>query len=191
MRKTSIALRFAASLVLIAYPVYGMADQSDAVTSEPSTLPKIKTSKGLYYPDRAKLLGQEGKVIVAFDIAENGQATNSSLVFSDNNLFVKPSMDFVASLSLELPKTESGTEIRQARYRIGFVFCLPPSSLDDTFAVPVIPVVVSGSRIPGAPVRNPPATGASGQCTKVLDLPRRCSAHDKRCLISIMTPSDN
>lgn len=172
MRKASIALRFAASVLLIAYPLYGMADQSDAVTSQPSPLPKIKSGGALYYPDAAKVRGLEGQVIVAFDIDEKGRARNTALVFADSQLFVKPSMDYVASLSFELPKTENGTEIRQSRYRVGFVFCLPPSSLDDTFAVPVMPVIVSASRIRGAPVQNPPISGATGQCAKVPEPPK-------------------
>jgi TonB family protein len=150
-----------------------MADPADAVTSQRSPLPKIKNSGGLYYPDVAKLRGMEGKVIVAFDIDGNGRAKNASLVFSDSQLFVKPSMDYVATLSFELPKTENGAEIRLPRYRVGFVFCLPPSSLDDSFAVPVMPVIVSGSRIRGAPVQNPPSSGATGQCAKVPELPKR------------------
>jgi TonB family protein len=167
MGKSVWAWRFVSSFILIAAgSLAGMAGESGTAPTPPPALPKIKASKALIYPDKALRLGLEGKVVIAFDIDAQGRAMNSSMVSSDDDLFVKSSLDFVAGLYFDLPKDEHGAEMRQARYRIGFVFCLPPSSLDDSFAVPVWPIIVSASRIRGSPVRNPPAKGATGQCAK-------------------------
>jgi hypothetical protein len=50
---------------------------------------------------------------------------------------------------------------RYQRYHIGFVFCIPPSDLVETFGIAALPVTISTNRIPGSPIRNPPAAGAT------------------------------
>jgi hypothetical protein len=41
---------------------------------EKQTLPPVKSSKGVYYPEPAKRVGLEGKVLVAFDQSRFPQA---------------------------------------------------------------------------------------------------------------------
>jgi TonB family protein len=152
-------------LFFLAFPVGGLADQFDSAATKPPPLPKLKSvGKGVAYPDAAKRVGVEGKVIIGFDIAADGRAINISLVSSDDTVFEKPAMELLRSATFELPKRADGAIIHETRYRAGFVFCLPPSSLDDNFPMPVIPIVISSTRMRGSPIRNPPPAGATGQC---------------------------
>ena len=150
--------------IILAFPIRGLADHSDSAAASQPPLPKMKSTKGLYYPDGAKRVGAEGKVIIGFDIAADGRATNIALISSDGKIFEQPSMELLKSATFELPKGNDGQDIHEARYRLGLVFCLPPSSLDDTFPMRVIPIVVSSTRLRGSPVQNPPASSATGQC---------------------------
>src|ERR1700733_9726193 len=123
----------AAISIILAFPIGGLADEADSTAARQPPLPKMKIGAGIYYPDAAKRLGIEGKVIIGFDIATDGRATNVSLVSSDDTIFEKPAMDLLKSATFELPKGENGEVIHETRYRLGMVFCLPPSSLDDHF----------------------------------------------------------
>jgi TonB family protein len=167
MNNRSLTSWLAAISILLFFSI-ASADQPDATPPKELPFPKLKSLGGGYYPDAAKARGVEGKVIIGFDIAANGRATNIGVVYSDDRVFEKMSMDILKSAIFELPKDEDGQVIHESRYRLGFVYCLPPSSLDSTFPMRVLPpVVVSGSRIRGSPVRNPPAAGATGQCAEV------------------------
>jgi TonB family protein len=167
MKNRPIRLRLAAISILLLFSI-ASADQPDATPPKELPFPKLKPGKPFFYPDAAKARGVEGKVIIGFDIDANGRATNISMVYSDDRVLEKGPMDFLKSAVFELPKGEDGHVIHESRYRLGFVYCLPPSSLDVTFPMRVLPpVVVSGSRIRGSPVRNPPAAGATGPCAKV------------------------
>ena len=73
--------------IILAFPMGGLADQQDSAAARQPPLPKMKSSKGLYYPDAAKRVGAEGKVIIGFDIAANGRATDISLISSDDKIF--------------------------------------------------------------------------------------------------------
>lgn len=157
----------AAMSIVLAFPIGSLADQPDSAAARQLPLPKVKSSKGIYYPAPALRVGLEGTVVIGFDIAANGRATNIALISSDDKVFEQPSMELLKSATFELPKGTDGQDIHEARYRLGLVFCLPPSSLDDTFTMRVIPIVVSSTRIRGSPVRNPPAPGATGWCAKV------------------------
>lgn len=144
------------------------ADEPAEASPPHLTLPKIASRQGIHYPDAARVRGLEGKVLIAFDITPEGRPTNGALIDSDDDLFTKAATEYLANLRFEVPHgdTVPGSSF-VGRYRIGFVFCLPPSSLDDTFAVPAVPIVISGFRIPGSPIKHPPPPGASGQCSKV------------------------
>lgn len=167
MTKPWLVTCLAVISILMAFTSGVLADQPESEAARQSPLPKIKIDRGLAYPDAAKRLGAEGKVILGFDIAADGRATNISLVSSDDPIFEKPAMDLLKVATFELSKAENGELIHETRYRLGLVFCLPPSSLDDTFPMRVIPIVVSSTRIRGSPIRNPPARGAVGQCARV------------------------
>jgi TonB family protein len=161
---------FATSLLVLLtgiapiYPLGGVADEFQNAGSEKQTLPPLKSSKGIYYPEAAKRVGLEGKVLVAFDIVADGRADNLSIVFSDDSAFESAAKEYTSGLRFEVPSNWANSESRYQRYHIGFVFCIPPSSLVGTFGVAASPVTISTNRIPGSPIRNPPTAGATGAC---------------------------
>jgi TonB family protein len=135
-------------------------------------LPKIRSwGKVAYYPDAAKRRGAEGKIIVAFDIDPSGVTRNIALVWSDGGWFDRMSLEQVAGLRFDLSQDPSA-RTRYARFRMGFVYCLPPSDIDESFGVDVATVIISGSRIAGAGPAPPPA-GATNQCARTPGSSRR------------------
>jgi TonB family protein len=146
------------------YPMRGVADESPNATSEEQTLPPLKSSKDIYYPEAAKRAGLEGKVLVAFDIIADGHVANLSIISADEGVFENAAKQYISGLRFEVPGNWANSDRRYRRYHMGFVFCIPPSSLVAAFGVPASPVTISTNRIPGSPVRNPPIAGATGVC---------------------------
>ena len=149
--------------LILGYAASGSADDAGMGASHS---PIIESDRGSSYPEEARRLGLEGTVMLAFDIAANGKAVNTAVVFTDENLLVKPAMEQLAEIRFQRPHSVPGSS---GRYRIGFVFCLPPSGLSDTFAVPALSYVIAASRFPGSPVRNPANSRSSGKCAKPLE----------------------
>jgi TonB family protein len=147
------------------YPISGVADEFPGETTEQQTLPPFKISKVPYYPDAARRDALEGKVLVAFDIVPSGRAAHVAVIFSDQPAFEKTAMEFMANTVFEVSSTWATSKDRFQRYHMGFLFCIPPSGLVDTFGIAASPVTVSASRIPGSPIRNPPTPGATGRCS--------------------------
>jgi TonB family protein len=162
----SSATRLVALLIAIAliYPLRGVADEPLSTVSEQQILPPIKSSKGFYYPDAAKRVGLEGKVLVAFDIGADGRVANLAMLFSDESAFENTAKEYMSGLRFEVPSNWASSAGRYQRYHIGFVFCIPPSDLVGTFGIAASPVTISTNRISGSPIRNPPAAGATGTC---------------------------
>jgi TonB family protein len=150
--------------IALIYPQRGIADEPLSTASEQQLLPPIKSSKGLYYPDAAKRVGLEGKVLVAFDIVADGRVANLAIIFSDESAFENTAREYMSGLRFEVPSNWASSASRYQRYHIGFVFCIPPSDLVGTFGVAASPVMVSTNRISGSPIRNLPAAGATGPC---------------------------
>jgi TonB family protein len=150
--------------IALIFSVRGFADESQSAALESQTLPPLKSSKSLYYPETAKRDGLEGKVLVAFDIVADGHAANLAILFSDDPSFENTARQYISGLRFEVPSNWANSEGRYARYHIGFVFCIPPSSVVGTFGVAASPVIVRTNRITGSPIRNPPVAGATGPC---------------------------
>jgi TonB family protein len=144
---------------------------SPGVVSEKQTLPPFKSSKVIYYPETAKRAGLEGKVIVAFDIVAGGRVANLSVIFSDDGVFENTAKEYMSGLRVDIPSDWAKFQGHYERYHTGFVFCIPPSSLVETFGIAAWPVTISTNRIPGSPIRNPPAVGATGSCARYQTAP--------------------
>jgi TonB family protein len=162
----SSATRLVALLIAIVliHPQRGLADELLSTASEQQILPPVKSSKGIYYPDAAKRVGLEGKVLVAFDIAADGRVANLAILFSDESAFENTAREYMSGLRFEVPGSWASSASRYQRYHVGFVFCIPPSDLVGTFGIAASPVTISTNRISGSPIRNQPAAGATGPC---------------------------
>jgi outer membrane biosynthesis protein TonB len=51
-------------------------EEPSAVSQSPPVLPKVKSfGKGIYYPDQAKRLEAQGRILLGFQINDRGRAT--------------------------------------------------------------------------------------------------------------------
>lgn len=131
------------------------------------TLPKLKSLKPmLTYPDAALRAGLEGKALAAFNLGADGRVTNGAVIYSDDSLFSKYVLEFLSNLRFDMNDAAARSP-PPARYRLGFVFCLPPSTLDEHFEVSIAaPIIVKATRLPRSPIRNFPERGTAGPCVK-------------------------
>jgi TonB family protein len=137
-------------------------------TSDPFQLPKlppIKLSQGIWYPDRAKAAGLEGRVLAAFDITPAGIAQNISVLWSEDELLASSTIQMLSKAHFNVP-ADWQTSGAWRRWRVGFVFCLPPSGQPDDFGISVETIYVRGTPVRGAPQRHPPDKGSTSGCNK-------------------------
>jgi hypothetical protein len=106
-----------------------------------------------WYGPQAKRLGIEGRVLVAFDIATDGKPDHVSVLWSENDLLAKQTEHLLSELRFDVPKDWAMTGGTH-RWYAGFVYRLSPSGLSGEFAVPVEKIEITGTRLPGAPVRS-------------------------------------
>lgn len=126
----------------------------DSSAWELPKLPRFKLGQDQdWFPEAARRDGLEGRVLVGFDITAQGSAKNISVIWSSTRLFESNAVGMLRTGRFSVPSDwiESGG---WRRWRLGFVFRLSPSCESDEFAIPVEKVLVTGSRIIGAPVHN-------------------------------------
>ncbi|HEY2682156.1 MAG TPA: TonB family protein [Steroidobacteraceae bacterium] len=133
-------------------------------------LPRILLSSSIYYPDSALSGSLEGKVLVEFDLQGDGKANHVSIVSADHHVFASAVRQFMKSLRFDMSQPGAAASAG-ARQRLGFVFCIPPSSLEDTFGLPTPAVFVMHNRREGWKVANPPTADSKGPCLKELPTP--------------------
>src|SRR3954466_6358920 len=104
-----------------------IADETPSTPAQLRPVPKseIINQNESFYPAKAQRLGQEGRVVMAFDIRANGRVTNALVVSSE-----EPALDSAALAVLANRKFEvAAGEASEGRpYRLGVAFCLRPSS---------------------------------------------------------------
>jgi hypothetical protein len=156
-------LALALALVASWRPI--LADEPSADSGwELPKLPHLTLStREDWYGPQAKLLGVEGRVLVAFDITAAGATKNVSILWGENALLGAHTTRLLSGVHFDVPK-DWATSGAGRRWRVGFVYCLVPSGQSDEFAIPVEKVYINGSRLPGAPVHTSPPPKASGQC---------------------------
>src|ERR1700735_415572 len=99
------------------YPERGAADESVDATPAKQVLPPYKmTNKDIFYPDRAKRDGVEGKVLVAFDIAAGGRIANLAILDSDNSAFEATAREYMSELKFDLPSSWANSPAHLIRY---------------------------------------------------------------------------
>jgi TonB family protein len=152
------------ALLGITASVYG-----DDSATEPR-LPRIEATGSLdFYPPAALRDGIEGRVLIAFDITPAGRTTNVALVWGENAILNAMALRSVSNYQFAVP-ADWGSSGLQQRWRLGFVYCIPPSSQSDEFAVPNAAVVyVRGTRLAGTPVLHKPDSSVSSVCMKRTD----------------------
>jgi TonB family protein len=107
-----------------------------------------------WFPPKARRMGMEGRVLVAFDITARGRAEHISVIWSESEIFESSAVNMLESTRFNVPSdwSENGA---WKRWRMGFVYRLSPGCQSDQFAIPVAETVtITGSRLSGAPVRR-------------------------------------
>jgi len=144
------------------------ATNADASAWEQPNLPgrKVDMSRD-WYPDAAKRLGLEGRVLLGFDMKADGRAKNISVIWSENSAFEASAVEMLKSVRFTVPANWKTADASR-RWRMGLVYRLYPScrsDQSDQFAIPVDKVVITGSRLAGAPVRSGSgANNSEGGC---------------------------
>jgi TonB family protein len=139
-------------------------------TSEDSAweIPKLPHAKYPidrdWYPTSARREGLEGRVLLGFDIMATGLTHNVSVIWSDNPVFESSAVSLLKAAKFTLPSDWTSSDALH-RWRVGLVFCLFPSGQPDQFAIPVEKIYITGSRLPGAPVRTAPRPNSNGSCS--------------------------
>jgi len=115
-------------------------------------LPHAKFPNEDWYGAKAKRLGIEGRVLVAFDVTAKGAAKNISILWSENDLLAAQTTRFLSAVRFDVPRDWQTTGALR-RWRLGFVYRLSPSGQpqpsrqSDEFAIPVEIIGITGSRL--------------------------------------------
>ena len=117
-----------------------------------------------FYPPKARRLGLEGRVLLAFDIRANGKADNVIVVSSEDPTLDPAARALLGNLKFEVANGAAASEGRP--YLFGVAFCLSPSSHPTTFDAGIEKITVAGSRVKGAPVNYPLQAGGEDECRK-------------------------
>jgi TonB family protein len=168
-------LRFlTAFLIVLTSTMSALSADEPVAASDPFQLPKlppVEFSHNLeWYPARARFRGLEGRVLVAFDITSAGSAQKISILWTEDALLASSAEQMLSKAHFKIP-TDWQTSGAWRRWRLGFIYCLPPSSQPEEFGVPVETVLITGSRIRGSPQNHPPDPNSASRCVKQPRLP--------------------
>jgi len=161
MRRSGKAAVF---LMMAAWWVAALS--SDDGLSTNAKLPRFVMPKGQdWYGATAKRQGLEGRVLVAFNITTEGQAKNVSVVWTEDSVLAANTLQLLKAVRFKVPP-DWGTADIWRRWQVGFVYRLCPSGQSGEFAIPVEPIYITGSRLPGAPVHTVPISRESDACAQ-------------------------
>jgi TonB family protein len=139
----------------LAIPLYssspGFAQEAPAAESQsPPALPKVKSlGKGIYYPDQAKRLEAQGRVLLGFQINHRGRATSISLESAEaSKLLLDSAVAILKELVFERRAATASAVVGSEQYRMSIVFELEPCGGLQHFNVPKdARISVCGSRL--------------------------------------------
>ena len=145
-----LCLGFAAPLH-VSYRALG--DDAPAAESQLSAvMPKVKSlGKGIYYPDQAKRLEAQGRILLGFEINDRGRATQISIESAEaSKLLSDSAVAILKEFVFERPAAPASTVVGSLQYRMSVVFELEPCGGLQHFDVPKdARISVCGSRLRG------------------------------------------
>jgi hypothetical protein len=163
-RRQTLLLAVALSMVAAA----GLS--AAAYESTPAARPRLPPAKridgGLYYHSEARRLGREGRVEFEFNIAGNGRANHVTVLLTDDHALAPDARELLEAIHFDVPADWQTSGLGAMRYRLGMVFCLPPSGQTEQFPEAVSTMIITAARIPGSPIRHPVPPGAYGRCAQ-------------------------
>jgi TonB family protein len=89
--------------------------------------PHILSLHGTFYPDSARRLNQQGRVLVEFAISSQGRAIDPSIVTAEpQGIFEQAAQSYVNALAFEVPADWDASGGSRHRFRLSVVFALRP-----------------------------------------------------------------
>lgn len=138
--------------------------------STPAARPKLPPAKGidnvLYYQEEARRSGREGRVELEFNIGADGKANHVAVLLADDQGLVRDARELLRAIRFDVPSDWPTLGLGSTRYRLGMVYCLPPSGQNEQFPEAISKMIITAARVPGAPVRHPVRPGAYGRCAQ-------------------------
>jgi hypothetical protein len=155
-------------VVLSAARAAGLA--AAANESTPVARPKLPPAKSidnvLYYQEEARRLGREGRVEFEFNIGADGKANHAALLLADDPMLARDARKLLGAITFDVPSDWQASRLGSMRYRLGMVYCLPPSGQNEQFPEEVSKLTITAARVPGAPIKHPLHAGADGRCAQ-------------------------
>ena len=132
--------------------------------------PKLPPAKSigavLYYHAEALRSGREGRVELEFNIGTDGKPNRITVLLADDKALARDAQELLDGILFDVSSNWSALGLESVRYRLGMVYCLPPSGQSEQFPEVVSTMIITAARIPGSPVRHPVHPGASGRCAQ-------------------------
>ena len=129
------------------------SDEVPAAESQSqAVMPKVKSlGKGIYYPDQAKRLEAQGRILLGFQINDRGRATRISIESAEASKILSDSaVAILKEFVFERPAAPASAAVGSEQYRMSVVFELEPCGGLQHFDVPKdARISVCGSRLRG------------------------------------------
>jgi TonB family protein len=104
-----------------------------SLQAEEPVVPKLPTLKsphsvvGLFYPERAVRLGQQGRVLVEFAISPKGRPVDVAVTAAEpQGVFNDTVTSYIRALQFDVPTDWEASGAARVKYHISFVFLLRP-----------------------------------------------------------------
>jgi Gram-negative bacterial TonB protein C-terminal len=143
-----------------------------AVANEPTAVPepRLPPAKGidkvLPYQEEARRQGREGRVEFEFNIGADGKANRVALLLADDRSLSRDARQLLGAIRFDVPSDWESSGLGSMRYRLGMVYCLPPSGQSEQLPEGVSKMIITAARVAGAPVKHPVRPGAYGRCAR-------------------------
>jgi TonB family protein len=126
-----------ALLVPICTSSRAFAEEVPAAESQSTAaLPRIGSAGSIYYPDEAKRLNAQGRILLGFEINNHGRATHVSIESAEGNKILSDSaVSLLKAMKFERPAVPGPTGV-PVQCRMSVVFELTPCGTLHHFDVP-------------------------------------------------------
>jgi TonB family protein len=127
-------------------------EEPSAVSQSLPVMPKVKSpGKGIYYPERAKLLKAQGRILLGFQINDRGRAAEIKIESAEaSKLLSDSAVAILQEMVFEQPAAPASAALGSQQYRMSIVFELEPCGGLQHFDVPKdARISVCGSRLRG------------------------------------------
>ncbi len=157
-------------LVMILSAARAVGPAAAANESTPAARLKLPPAKSidnvLYYREQSRRLGREGRIELEFNIRSDGKANHVAVLLADDRALARDARELLGAIRFDVPQDWQNSALGSARFRLGMVYCLPPSGQNEQFPEDVSKMIITAARVPGAPVRHPVRPGAYGRCAQ-------------------------